>query len=72
MRPFGITRHTSQMIMLYMETVRRPVRTSELRQAVTKASPETITPIYGCLGDLITAGKLRRVTRERDALLQLK
>jgi hypothetical protein len=65
----GVTRHTS-MILLYLEAVRRPARTSEIREAVVKYSPEAAVPIYGCLGDLLTASRIRRLSRERDVLVR--
>jgi hypothetical protein len=65
-KPMGVTRDTSQMILLYLEAVKRPARTSEVRKAVVKYSPEAAAPIYGCLGDLMQRGapsaSARRVT----------
>jgi hypothetical protein len=40
---------------------------------VVKYSPESATPLYGCLGDdLQVAGLVKRITMERDALLTSK
>jgi hypothetical protein len=57
------------MILLYLEAVRRPARTSEVRKAVVKYSPEAAVPIYGCLRDLLTAGRIRKISQERDTLV---
>jgi hypothetical protein len=70
-KPIGITRHTSELVLLYLATIGRPARTSEVRQAVIKYSPDSASPIYGCIGDLHTAGRIKRITCERDALLEL-
>jgi hypothetical protein len=71
-KPIGITRHTSALILLFLETVGRPVRTSEIREAITRVSPESAVPIYGCLGELMTAGRVKRITTERDALIAVR
>jgi hypothetical protein len=71
-KPLGITQHTCRMIMLYLATVGRPARTSEIRAAIVEQSPESATPIYGCLGELLTAGRVKRLTTERDALIALR
>jgi hypothetical protein len=47
-------------------------RTSEIRAAVVRHSPASSIPLYGCLGDLITDGRLQRITTERDALIIIK
>jgi hypothetical protein len=57
------------MILLFLETIGRPARTSEIRRAVVSVSPECAVPLYGCLGELLTAGRLKRITTERDALI---
>jgi hypothetical protein len=69
--PIGITAHTSQMILLYLATVGRPVRTSEVRAVIVRYSPDSAVPIYGCLGGLVTAGSVKKLTAERDALLAI-
>ena len=71
-KPIGITSHTQRLILLYLATIGRPARTSEIREAVVRCSPESEKPIYGCLGELITAGQVKRVTTERDALIAIK
>jgi hypothetical protein len=71
-KPIGVTAHTSRLIMLYLATIGRPARTSEVRAAIVKYSPESAAPIYGCLDDLQTAGHIKRLTTERDALFTLK
>jgi hypothetical protein len=70
-KPIGITRHTAELILLYLATIDRPARTSEVRRAVTAICPEAADPIYGCLGDLQAAGRVKRLTMERDALLTI-
>jgi hypothetical protein len=71
-KSIGLTQHTRRLIMLYLDTIGRPARTSEIRAAIVRQSPESASPIYGCLGDLQTAGHVTRLTMERDALFQLK
>jgi hypothetical protein len=61
-KPIGLTRHTHELILLYLATIGGPARTSEVRQAVTAICPEAASPIYGCLGDLLTAGRVKRLT----------
>jgi hypothetical protein len=70
-KPIGLSRHTADLILLYLTAINRPARTSEVRQAVVNICPESASPIYGCLGDLLTAGRVNRLTVERDALLTL-
>jgi hypothetical protein len=55
-KPIGITLHTQRLILMFLATVGRPARTSEVRTAVVRCAPESAAPIYGCLGDLVTAG----------------
>jgi hypothetical protein len=57
------------MILLFLETIGRPARTSEIREAITRVSPESAVPIYGCLGELLTDGRVKKLTHERDALI---
>jgi hypothetical protein len=71
-KPIGVTLHTRRLILLFLATIGRPARTSELRAAVVRWSPESAAPLYGCLGDLQTAGHVKRITMERDALLTLR
>jgi hypothetical protein len=68
-KPIGGLELTKRMIMLDLETVGRTARTSEIREAVTRVSPESAVPIYGCLGDLMVAGMVKKITFERDALM---
>jgi hypothetical protein len=70
-KAIGITQLTHRLILLYLATVGRPARTSEVRAAVVKYSPESASPLYGCLGDLQAAGLVKRITMERDALLTI-
>ena len=71
-KPIGITRHVTELILMFLETIDRPARTSEIRQAVTHVCPEAASPIYGCLGDLMTAGRVRKISHERDALITIR
>jgi hypothetical protein len=71
-RPIGATQHTCQMILMSLKTIGRPARTSEIRRAVVSVSPKCAVPLYGCLGELLTAGRLKRITTERDALITVK
>jgi hypothetical protein len=72
LKPIGATQHTCQIILLFLETIGRPARTSEIRQAITRVSPESAVPVYGCLGELLTAGRLERLSTERDALIGVR
>ena len=60
-----------RLILLHLATIGRPARTSEVRAAVVKYSPESAAPLYSALGELQTAGLVKRLTMERDALLAL-
>lgn len=60
---------TKQLILLFLDTVSRPARASEIRKAVTRRYPEA--PFGGSLGELNTDGIVRRITMERDALYTL-
>jgi hypothetical protein len=71
-KPIGITRHTAEMILLYLAAIGRPARTSEVRKAVVAHSPDSAAPLYGALGDLLTAGRVKRISQERDALLVIR
>jgi hypothetical protein len=68
-KPIGRMEMTKRMIMLFLDTVSRPARCSEIREAVCRRFPDA--PIYGSLGELQIAGTVRRVTMERDALYSL-
>jgi hypothetical protein len=37
-KPMGVTRHTAMMILLYLEAVNRPARTSEVRGSTRRSS----------------------------------
>jgi hypothetical protein len=71
-KPIGLTRHTSELVLLFLSTIGRPARTSEVRRAIVAISPDSASPIYGALGDLVTAGRVKRLTHERDALLAIR
>jgi hypothetical protein len=68
-KPIGITRHRRETILLFLETVGRPARTSEIRTAVHRWFPEA--SVYSCLGELVNEGRVKRITRERDALVAM-
>jgi len=68
-KPIGKHQHTVELILLYLQTVARPVRTSDVRKAVLRVFPEA--SIYGALGELQTAGRVKRLSFERDALMEL-
>jgi hypothetical protein len=65
-KPIGKTAHTHALILLYLDTLGRAARTSEIRAAVTRRYPEG--SIYGAIGDLQTASFIKRLTFERDAI----
>jgi hypothetical protein len=62
----GKMEHTKQLILLFLETVSRPARCSEIREAICRQFPEA--PVYGSLGELNNDGRVRRITMERNAL----
>jgi hypothetical protein len=68
-KPIGKMAHTRALI-LFLQTRGRPARTSEIRQAVLAQYPEAA--IYGCIGDMQTAGEIKRLSFERDALFALR
>ena len=69
-KPIGKMQHTRGLILMFLQTRGRPARTSEIRQAVLQLYPAA--PIYGSLGDLQTAGEIKRLSFERDALFALR
>ena len=56
--------------MLFLKTVGRPARTSEIRRAVLEQYPEAA--IYSCISDMQARGQIKRLTFERDALFALR
>jgi hypothetical protein len=68
-RPIGKMAHTRGLILMFLQTRGRPARTSEIRKAVLQFYPAA--PVYGALGDMQTAGQIKRLTFERDALFVL-
>jgi hypothetical protein len=64
--PISKMQHTAQLILLFLDTVGRPARTSEIRKAVCARYPEA--QIYSSLGELHCAGQVKRISNERDAL----
>jgi hypothetical protein len=69
-KPIGKMQHTRGLILLFLRTLGRPARTSEIRAAVLAQYPEAA--IYGCIGELQAAGEIRRLSFERDALFALR
>lgn len=69
LKPIGVTNMTTRMILLYLSTIKRPARTSEIRAAVVQHSPESANALYGCLQELQAVGMVKRLTFERDALM---
>jgi hypothetical protein len=70
-KPIGLSRHTAELILMYLTTIDRPGARQRGAPGVVNICPESASPIYGCLGDLLTAGRVKRLTVERDALLTL-
>jgi hypothetical protein len=68
--PIGKMELTKQLILLFLETVSRPARASEIRKAVCNRYPEA--PFGGSLGELNTNGVVQRITMERDALYSVR
>jgi len=64
--PISKLQHTRGLILLFLDTIGRPARTSEIRKAVTKWCPEAT--VYGGMLELQCAGHIKRLTHERDAL----
>jgi hypothetical protein len=60
---------TRQLILLFLKTVGRPARTSEIRKAVLEQYPEAA--IYSCISEMQANGQIKRLTFERDALFVL-
>ena len=61
---------TRQLVLLFLKTVGRPARTSEIRRAVLEQYPEAA--IYSCISDMQARGQIKRLTCERDALFVLE
>jgi hypothetical protein len=70
MRPIGKLAHTCGLILVFLDTIGRPARTSEIARAVVKWYPEAA--VYAGVVELHCAGRIKRVTHERDALYVLK
>jgi hypothetical protein len=54
---------------MFLQTLGRPARTSEIRHTVLQLYPQAA--VYGCIGELQAAGEIRRLSCERDALYGL-
>jgi hypothetical protein len=67
--PIGKLQHTRGLILLFLDTVGRPARTSEIRRAVLRWFPEAA--VYGSMVELQCSGHIKRLTHERDALFAL-
>ena len=68
-QPINKMARTRHLILLFLKTVGRPVRTSEIRKFVVAQYPEAA--VYGSMGELQCAGEIKRLTCERDALFVL-
>jgi hypothetical protein len=69
-KPIGKMAHTRGLILMFLPTLGRPARTSEIRQAVLAQYPEAA--IYGAISDMQTAGEIKRLSFERNALFALR
>jgi hypothetical protein len=58
----GKMARTRQLILLFLKTVGRPARTSEIRKAVLEQYPEAA--IYSCISDMQANGQTKRLTFE--------
>jgi len=67
--PIGKLQHTRGLILLFLDTIGRPARTSEIGKAVRKFYPEAA--IYAGMVELQCTGHIKRLTHERDALFAL-
>jgi hypothetical protein len=46
--------------------------TMDVPNVVYQEGTGCASPLYGALGDLFTAGRVKRISRERDALLVIR
>jgi hypothetical protein len=67
--PIGKLQYTRGLILLFLDTVGRPARTSEIARAVLKQYPEAA--VYAAQTELLCSGHIKRLTHERDALFML-
>jgi hypothetical protein len=68
--PIGKLQHTRGLILLFLDTVGRPARTSEIARAVLKQYPQAA--VYGAMVELQCTGHIKRLSHERDALFALR
>jgi hypothetical protein len=69
LNPLSKMQHTRGLILLFLDTVGRPARTSEIRKAVLRWFPEAA--VYGSMLELQCSGEIKRLTHERDALFAI-
>jgi len=65
----GKLQHTRGLILVFLDTIGRPARTSEIVRAVLKFYPEAA--VYGSMTELQCTGRIKRMTHERDALFTI-
>jgi hypothetical protein len=68
--PIGKLAHTRGLILVFLDTIGRPARTSEITKAVIRRYPEAC--MSAGMTELHCSGHIRRVTHERDALYMIK
>ena len=61
--------HTRGLILLFLDTIGRPARTSEIRKVVLRWFPEAA--VYGGMLELQCSGQIKRLSHERDALFAI-
>ena len=66
----GKMQHTRGLILVYLETLGKPARTSEISKIVLKHYPEAA--VYTAMNDMQADGDIKRLTFERDGLFALK
>lgn len=67
--PIGKLQHTRGLILVFLDTVGRPARTSEINKAVLCWYPEAA--VYAAMCELHCAGRIKKLTHERDALFAI-
>jgi hypothetical protein len=67
--PISKLQHTRGLILLFLDTIGRPARTSEIRKAVLRWCPEAA--VYGGMVELQCEGHIKRLSHERDALFAI-
>jgi hypothetical protein len=67
--PLSRLQLTRRLIVFYLAAIGKPARTSEIRRVILAAFPEAT--IYGAINELQCAGRIRKLSHERDALFTL-